>query len=105
MPDVRSESHRTSYDDAIEVASESGDVVGVATFPVDQEWDGTPTGRRDSLPIRVYAMVPEDGGVETAWLDLDAARDLVDVLEAAILQVEFVRDRRRRSPHPLRVAA
>ena len=104
MPDVMNESARTSYDDAAEVFSESGDVVGVATFAADQDWHGVPTGARDTLPIRVYVLdvegdiAGEAGASMTAWLDLGAACELVELLDAAIAQVELTCDRRRRHP-------
>jgi hypothetical protein len=103
MPDVLNESARTSYDDAREVLTEDGDVVGVATFAVDREFDGTPTGVRDPLPIRVYVLDAEGhltgeiGANMTAYLDLEAARELRELIDAAIVQVELTRDHRRRA--------
>ncbi len=104
VPDVMYESARTDYDDALEIVGEDGDVVGVATFSVDREFGGTPTGVVDPLPVRVYVldaeghMVGEPGKAMMAYLDLDAARELRDALDAAILQVELTRDHRRKRP-------
>ena len=104
MPDVAAERYRVTYLDAFEVKSEAGDVVGVATFPVDTTWDGTPTGERDPLPIRVYSWVPEDDDEPpcSAYLSLEDAEELVEVLQAAIEQVRWSRDRLRVSPYAVR---
>lgn len=105
MPDVLYEGAREGYDDALEVVGDAGycgDVVGVATFAVDREWDGTPTGQRDPLPVRLYVLDVEghlsghEGATMTAYLDLEAAAELRDALDAAIVQVELTRDHRRR---------
>lgn len=105
MPDVLAEQYREGYDDAIEIQADPGDcdvVIGVATFSVDRAWDGTPTGERDPLPIRVYALDVEgqasgvEGHVIGAYTDIDGAREIIAALEAAILQVELTRDHRRR---------
>ena len=102
MPDVMLEQARTDYDDALEVSCwDSGDIVGVATFAVDRHWDGTPTGIRDTMPVRIYVLSEDAQGtgenVPMAWLDLDAAREVRDAIDAAILQVELTRDQRRRA--------
>ena len=102
MPDVMYEGARTDFDVAHEVCSYEGDVVGVACFPVDEHYDGTPTGLVDPLPIRVYVLDGEGestgnaGTALMAYLDLDGARELRDTIDAAIAYVELVRDRRRR---------
>lgn len=104
MPDVMHEGARTDYDDAYEVVADYGDVVGVATFAADQAFGGEPTGLRDPLPIRVYVLdaeghiAGEAGAALTAYLDLDQARELRDAIDAAVVQVELTRDRRRRAP-------
>ena len=102
MPDVLYESARTDYDDAYEIVSDLGDGVGVATYPVDREWGGNATGTVDCLPIRVYVfdveghLTGEAGSGITAYLELEAARELRDALDAAIDQVELVRHGLRR---------
>jgi N-acetylmuramoyl-L-alanine amidase len=100
------ESYRTDYDDAIEVGGDGcEDIVGVATFSVDRHYDGTPTGAIDELPVRVYVLDPsgdatgEAGRTQGAYLTLDSARELRDAIDAAIVQVELTRHRRRRSAH------
>jgi hypothetical protein len=101
MPDVMHEAARTDYDDAIEVGSDSyecEDVVGVATFPIDRAYGGEPTGQRDPLPIRVYVLQPEDGPDAVSpmgYLTLESAYELREAVDAAILQVELMRDRLR----------
>lgn len=99
MPDVLSERHRATYDDAYEVIDADGaDVVGVATLAVDQDFHGVSTGKLDPLPIRVYTIALEDDEQgPTAYLSLDGARELRDVLDAAILQVEWTRWQRLRA--------
>jgi hypothetical protein len=101
MPDVMHEAARTDFDDAIEIGGDSyecEDVVGVATFPIDRAYGGEPTGQRDPLPIRVYTLTSDDGFQTAsfmAYLTLDSAYELRDAIDAAILQVELVRDRLR----------
>ena len=109
MPDVLYDGARSDYDVAHEVFGEvvDGDIVGVACYPVDTTWDGTPTGVVDPLPVRVYVldddgdMAGEPGKALTAYMTLDAARELRETIDAAITYVELVRHRRRRGG-PLR---
>jgi hypothetical protein len=106
MADVSYEGARIGFDDAYEVWGDGvGDTVGVATFAVDRRYDGTPTGAVDPLPIRVYVMdadgtmTGEEGAAMMAYLDLDAAEELRDALDAAIDQVRLTRHDAARHPN------
>jgi hypothetical protein len=103
MADVLNEAAREGYDDALEVrAGWDGDTVGVATFAVDRAFNGTPTGEIDPLPIRLYVLdvqgdlTGEAGRAMTAYLDIEAAEELRDLVDAAVTQVQMTRHHRRR---------
>lgn len=104
MPDVLYEGARTDYDDAYEVFNDFGEAVGVATFAVDRDFGGTPTGEVDPLPIRVYVMdtngeiAGEEGKTLLAYLSLDDTDELIELLRAACDQVRWTRHRRRIEP-------
>lgn len=103
MPDVSTEAYRTDYDDAYEVYCwDFDDKVGVATLLADYTWHHEATGQIETAPVRVYVVNGDDGEEpgepRGAYLTLEAARELRDALDAAIVQVELGQHRRRTQP-------
>lgn len=103
MPDVATEQYRTDYDDAHEVHCwDFDDMVGIATLWADYTWGHEATGQIETAPIRVYVVNGDDGEdpgePRGAYLTLEAAREIRDALDAAIMQVELCQHRRRTAP-------